>query len=199
MEQTTRRERKKRQTETHIVNTAMSLFSQNGVDNTTMEQIADLADVSKATLYKYFPVKEAIIAVYWQYQTEEHSRQLEQLLDQHQDTRSRLKALFLKSMDAILQNGEIYKIYISYRMQHLHDLEKNKTLRSGNDKLYGRIIEAGQKNKEIRSDIPSAILVANVELAFFMKTIIWVYQGETFNPEAMADMIIDLYLNGAKA
>ena len=59
---TTRRQRKQDQTADHLSATAYRLFETHGYDAVSMEQVADVADVAKATLYKYFPVKEALIA-----------------------------------------------------------------------------------------------------------------------------------------
>lgn len=57
-----RRQRKRAQTANHISATAFRLFEAYGYDVVAMEQIAEEADVAKATLYNYFPVKEALIA-----------------------------------------------------------------------------------------------------------------------------------------
>jgi AcrR family transcriptional regulator len=46
----------------HLSATAFRLFESQGYDAVSMEQIAAEADVAKATLYSYFPVKEALIA-----------------------------------------------------------------------------------------------------------------------------------------
>jgi len=57
-----RRERKRELTASHLAATAFRLFESQGYDAVSMEQIAAKADVAKATLYNYFPVKEALIA-----------------------------------------------------------------------------------------------------------------------------------------
>ena len=57
-----RRERKRQRTANLIAETAFQLFEIHGYDAVTMERIAVEADVAKATLYKYFPVKEALLA-----------------------------------------------------------------------------------------------------------------------------------------
>lgn len=41
---------------------AMALIRAYGFEETTMEQIAEEADIAKGTLYNYFPAKEAIIS-----------------------------------------------------------------------------------------------------------------------------------------
>jgi AcrR family transcriptional regulator len=53
-----RRERKKRETREALVDAAMDLFAEQGVDGTTIEQISDRVDVSERTFYRYFATKE---------------------------------------------------------------------------------------------------------------------------------------------
>jgi AcrR family transcriptional regulator len=57
-----RRERKRERMASHLSATAFRLFESHGYEAVSMEQIAAEADVAKATLYSYFPVKEALIA-----------------------------------------------------------------------------------------------------------------------------------------
>lgn len=52
------RERKKQQTRDAIAETAKTLFAQRGYDAVTVAQIADAANVSVKTLFKYFESKE---------------------------------------------------------------------------------------------------------------------------------------------
>ncbi|MDP4918292.1 MAG: TetR/AcrR family transcriptional regulator [Haliea sp.] len=56
-----RRERKKRETRERILRTARSLFTRQGYDAVTVEALADAADISKPTLFNYFPSKMAIL------------------------------------------------------------------------------------------------------------------------------------------
>lgn len=44
-----------------IVDAAMELFLAKGYDGTTMEDIAQRADIGTSTLYRYFPTKESVI------------------------------------------------------------------------------------------------------------------------------------------
>lgn len=55
------RERKKRATRTAIHDAAMRLFAEQGFGGTTIDQIAEATDVSRATVFSYFPAKEEIV------------------------------------------------------------------------------------------------------------------------------------------
>lgn len=55
------RERKKQRTRATIVDVAARLCSQQGYENTTVDQIAAAADISPRTFSRYFPNKEAVI------------------------------------------------------------------------------------------------------------------------------------------
>jgi AcrR family transcriptional regulator len=53
------RERKKLRTRRALADAALCLFTQNGFDATTLEELAGEAEVSKSTFFRFFPAKEA--------------------------------------------------------------------------------------------------------------------------------------------
>ncbi|GAA3037889.1 hypothetical protein GCM10017559_77310 [Streptosporangium longisporum] len=55
------RERKRRQVRETISATAVSLFLERGFDEVSVAEVAAAAEVSKPTLFKYFPTKEDLV------------------------------------------------------------------------------------------------------------------------------------------
>jgi AcrR family transcriptional regulator len=53
------RERKKLRTRRALADAALRMFSEKGFDATTLEQLADEAEVAKSTFFRFFPAKEA--------------------------------------------------------------------------------------------------------------------------------------------
>ena len=55
------RERKKLRTRANLRTRAFELFHRQGYDETTVAEIAEAADVSQTTFFRYFPSKEALV------------------------------------------------------------------------------------------------------------------------------------------
>jgi len=55
------RERKKAESRLAIVNAALRLFHKRGYGNVTIDEIADLANVSRRSFFRYFPTKEDVV------------------------------------------------------------------------------------------------------------------------------------------
>lgn len=70
---TGRRARNKLQTRRNILAAAAMLFARDGVAETTIDQIADLAEVSDTTVYNYFTSKEDLVEAFLTEMTGAHS------------------------------------------------------------------------------------------------------------------------------
>lgn len=88
------RERKKLRTRTAIRDATYALIAEQGYDATTVEQIAERAEVSPSTVFRYFPTKEDIVL------TDEYDPLIEDLLRERPEEES-----LLDSLRFVIQQG----------------------------------------------------------------------------------------------
>ena len=59
-----RRARKKAESRERILAAAIRIFSERGIEEATVDEIASAADVGKGTIYNYFQTKEEIVVAF---------------------------------------------------------------------------------------------------------------------------------------
>jgi AcrR family transcriptional regulator len=55
------RDRKKDRTRRRVHGAALALFAERGYDHVTVEDVAEACDLSRATIFRYFPTKEHLV------------------------------------------------------------------------------------------------------------------------------------------
>ncbi|MES4887592.1 TetR family transcriptional regulator [Streptomyces sp. NPDC096012] len=101
----TLRERKKRRTREALLRSALELFTTQGYENTTVDEIAEAVDVSQRTFFRYFAGKEdAAFAV--QAMTEAHFVSAVRARPAHEAPMEALRQAILQGWDAIRETVE---------------------------------------------------------------------------------------------
>jgi len=193
-----RAERKKEETKQKVVTKAMELFKNQGIDGTTMEQIAEEVDIAKGTLYNYFPVKEAIIDEYIKRSSKEKNSKRIMRLTSLSDTRSRMILSFSELIEGVQAQKEIFEKYLVYQMKNTISLKKEETEKSGIELLAGEIIRLGQENGEIRTDLPNDIMIDLFVFAFVEVAKQFYVMADKFNAQGTIEQCVDLFINGVK-
>jgi AcrR family transcriptional regulator len=191
-------ERKKEETRQKIITIAINLFKEQGVDAITMEQIAREADIAKGTLYNYFPVKEAIISEYIQRSFKEKNLDRIMQFSKLPDTRSRMVLILTTLIEGVQAQKEIFEKYLVYQIQNMLSIHRDAGFKSGMKLLAQEIIVLGQKDGEIRSDLPLDILVALFEFVFIEVAQEFYMKPDSFNARETIESCVDLFINGAK-
>ncbi len=193
---TSRTERKKEDTKQKIINVGMRLIRDQGLEATTMEQIAAEVDIAKGTLYNYFPVKEAILDEFIKRRFIEQSAECIAALQKLPDTRSRLIWMLEFLLQGVQTQSKIFEKYVIYRMQSLVSFQQDDSEKSGFYVLIHEIVRLGQPNAEICRDLPLDVLEDLVEFIFIEIVMQYYLHPETFDVHATVERYVDLFLNG---
>ena len=188
-------ERKKKETRQKIVKVAMDLFERQGFNNTTMEQIAEDADVARKTLYNHFSVKEAIVDDYVRGISKESTQEAFETLRNLPDTRSRLLDTLDKVYEWVEINPEIIGISLGYRLKNMYQGAGYSS--GGSQSLIAEIIRLGQQAGEIRQDIQAKLLVKQLDILRGDVVMDWLQDSSRLELRKEMAKLVDLFLDGA--
>ena len=179
MSVTGRRERKRQQTADHLADTAWALFQTQEYEAVTMEAIAEAADVAKGTLYKYFPVKEALLRHRLHREMAESMPEVLKQLSALPTAVEQLRGFLDLNADWSKRNRQYLGPYLSLRMSETgipYDL--NSPNRSGLEQVLSGFIREGQKSGEFRHDLDVTTVVHYLEFLYLASLMRWLNSSE---------------------
>lgn len=192
-----RMERKKKEVRQKIITVAIELFKSQGFQNTTMEQIAEAADVARKTLYNYFPVKEAIADAYVRTISRELALDVLKDLNNLPDTRSRLLTALNHAYSWVEINPEITGICMSYRFRTTYRESDSQAEETGTQQVIAEIFRIGQQTGEIRADLSIRMMVMYIDLLRGTMLMNWLKDSSQTNLSDEISKLVDLILYGA--
>lgn len=140
----------------NILNAAKELFETKGIDNTTMDDIAQLADYSKSTIYVYFKSKEDIYNSIVRDYMDILIGELELCISDDSD----FEESYYKLCDCLVKFEEKYPKYYSSLMGEENMTNSRKKPRGDNtditnelNLLIKKLLEIGMNRKDLRADI----------------------------------------------
>ncbi|MFP4458150.1 MAG: TetR/AcrR family transcriptional regulator [Candidatus Zixiibacteriota bacterium] len=192
-----------------IYEAAISLFSQKGVWNTTISQIAKKAGVGKGTIYEYFRSKEDILMAALEFVITRVFELFQEEFDMHDGVIDRLMA-YPRALSRYFEEESpesAFLIFIFQMEAFFFSDEKFKSLRGNIVELKTRVglpimngvfetIDEGKEKGLIREDI------SNVDILFIV-----IYQslgqvihglGNSPSSEKLNKTFRDVLLNGIK-
>lgn len=178
----TRRERKKRETRRRIYSAAFGLFLEKGFENTTVEEIAERADVGKGTVFNYFPRKSSFLAAlveHWTIRIDEEMGPVEEWAG---STRNKLEQLFFFLANLSAESPALFREAF---FEHLRSLPEKKGCFKEAAPIQEflfmtrTVIGQGQEAGEIRADIAPEHAATLVEAALFKTLVIWLMEGDS--------------------
>jgi len=193
-----RRERKRQTIASHLAAVAFALFEKQGYEAVTMEQIAAEADVAKATLYNYFPVKEALVARRFRDELVEGMAELAEALAAHKTFQSRMRFLLRESAAWHAARRRYMSYYIGY-LNSKSCLEEAKTREgtatSVTHRILSEMFRVAQEAGEITRTVPADQLAWSFEFLLYGAITRWLTHAESDLAKEFL-LAFDLLLNG---
>ena len=189
-----RRERKRQQQLDHIADTAWALFEASGFEAVTMERIAEASDVSKVTLYRHFPVKEALLRHVFHRDLRAAWPALQSDLAAVAPGRARM-ARFLALQAAWCEGQRSFLLpYLRFRLSELQAPGDGRE-RSGLDAIFSELIAQGQTAGEFRTDVPAALLAMQFQFVH-LATLLRCLTEPGLSMEKELARTLDLFCDG---
>ena len=174
-----RRERKKEETRQRIVAAAVELFQRNGYEATTVDEIAERADVAKGTFFNYYPRKEAILDDVHEQQLEAVEAAADRVLGNGGGWGEMMQRISRETCEIYARDRDVSRVSILNILKNppgsSPDAERTHQRVQG---VVRRFIERGIAMGALRSDIDVERATYVMRGVFFFAMLMWLCSVE---------------------
>jgi AcrR family transcriptional regulator len=183
-----------------IIDSALKLFERNGFHATSVQAVADDADVTKGAFYHHFKSKEQLVHIILGELLDHMLRELDRIEADTDDPAGRLRALIGSIVDAAVRFRSHVAVYYQER-RYLRDADFAEVRRKREVMLarMRAIVCAGIEDGTFRDDIdPDVALFGINGMAAWAHQ--WLDPAGGVEPARVADLLSNMVLGGlAKA
>lgn len=172
MEQLSRRELNKRHCRQRILRVSRQLFSTKGYEETTMGDVADRAEVSKATLYNYFPGKDSLLLGIAEAELEQIRQLIRGELSREPSALERLRRV----LEAFVLDSMCY-ISLSRKISYLNSCENSGMFATRLEmvRIFRDLVFQAQAAGELRRDVDADDITELVMGLYLTTQFQWVH------------------------
>jgi AcrR family transcriptional regulator len=164
----TRVKRRQHQTRERIFQTALDLFVEKGLDETTVAEIAEAADIGKGTFFTYFPTKESIFSAVSGQLVDAMEGRLDDAIAAGSRFEARLLAFFQPAIDWHSANPVLSRYMLAALMRDTVSLQADRVSQR---RLYERLA------RELTEAQAAGTITRDVALTAAMTAIAGTYFG----------------------
>ncbi len=182
-----RRHRKKAQLREHILETALALFERNGFRETTVESIAEAADVAKATFVNHFPTKESVLITYQERIIAETLQHLEGCIERGLSLERLFREHYRHQARLATREGELFRVLV-------RELLSNPTVMAAEQEkapqlvaLYSQVVSAAEERGELNEGVDVGAAIRVLAGIWSMSAIEWAHVGQ--DAATLSDML----------
>ncbi|MFI7011306.1 TetR/AcrR family transcriptional regulator [Streptomyces sp. NPDC050145] len=145
-----RRERSKQRVRDAIYTSALDLFTEQGYDRTTIDQIAERADIARGTFFNYFQRKEDLITVW----AEARKKRLKDFMGEAMESRNDDVTVHLeRCVAALAEFNEEERELTATMLQAWVKAGRPLMEEEHAGELFAAIVEEGRKRGEVANGI----------------------------------------------
>ena len=174
-----------------ILDAALKLFTEKGIDNTSTALISKEADVATGTIYVYFENKVDLInKLYLSIKEESMVSSLYYLME-HSLSYESLEKVWMENVEWGVNNPNKFRLIMQFNLSPYHNEDTEAILPDFGKKLLN-LIDEGIKNK-ILKDLPPKY-IAEFFSAHFIFTVEYIIQTKTKERK----MFFETFFDGIK-
>jgi AcrR family transcriptional regulator len=148
------REQNKIQKRKCILDAAVQLFTRNGYEQTSIEELARQAGIGKGTIYSYFQTKKDILRAFCEDELEYIRGELTAKTSANASLKEQLLVIYLAEFSYVSRNKEFGRLLLQEKIfpQEHHGM-KDFNIQNQYFELLYPIYEQAQKRGELRDDM----------------------------------------------
>ncbi|MGH9745022.1 MAG: TetR/AcrR family transcriptional regulator [Candidatus Acidiferrales bacterium] len=194
------RERKKARLRQDIIDTALRLFRARGYEDTRVEDIVQVLEISQPTFFRYFPTKDAVLCEVGRRGFSCITEKLKSELTSDASTADRLRRLYQEFAHEAESNRWLWRAVV---LSGAMDPVRSPQMR-GQEKiaasLLQEILEQGQKRGEITRDFPVGHMAEFMEALY--NTVVRNWVVDLPGPDKLMGRVrnaVEFFLRGVEA
>jgi TetR/AcrR family transcriptional regulator, cholesterol catabolism regulator len=172
-----RRERKKLEVLGRIREAALELFCEKGYEATTVEEIAERADVAKGTFFNYFPRKDALLLALAEETFADVLQELGPAAEWRGTARQQFQRLYLRLADLVEENPAVSRVMLIENMRNFWRRETPDAMEQAFHSLSRGVLEGALSRGEFAYGFDVAIAARLLEAAYFTTMMEWLRDG----------------------
>ena len=191
------RERKKARLRQQIIDTSIRLFRKHGYENTRVEDIVQILEISQPTFFRYFPSKDAVLREVGRRGYSCIKDHLETELSCEATTAERLRRMYAGMAREVESDRPLWRaVVLSAAMDPVRSPEMRRPEEIAFS-LLREILAEGQKRGEVTKSFPVAHLAEFMEGLY--TTVVRRWAVDLSGPHSLSERVrsaLDFFLKG---
>lgn len=147
------RERRRREVRYRILNAARVLLAERDVDSVRADEIAEKAQISRATFFNYYPSKAALLTDLGGTIANQLESLSRRALENYEDLDGALRYVFLDGARRIRQDEQLSRQLIDHLTRTTSDTDERRRLLDRAHRAYRSLFEKANENGELNASI----------------------------------------------